>query len=105
MALASQRTALVAQFDWHSRALCRSADAELLFASGAQQRQATSICRNCPVKRECAADALDNKVEFGIWGGLTERQRRTLLRKHPHVESWAAFLARDHARRARAGAG
>lgn len=105
IALASQRTALGAQHDWRSGALCRSTDAELLFVSGAQQRQATSICRNCPVKRECAADALDNKVEYGIWGGLTERQRRTLLRKHPDVESWATFLARDHARRASAGTG
>jgi len=90
---------------WVRNALCRNADPDELFVRGAAQRKAATICRNCPVKRECGADALDNKVEYGIWGGLTERQRRTLLRKHPDVESWATFLARDHARRASAGTG
>jgi WhiB family redox-sensing transcriptional regulator len=42
--------------------------------------------------QRCAADALDNNVEFGIWGGLTERERRALLKKHPDVVSWADFL-------------
>jgi WhiB family redox-sensing transcriptional regulator len=47
---------------------------------------------------ECAADALDNRIEFGVWGGLTERQRRVLLKKHPDVDSWAEFFAarREH---------
>lgn len=97
IALASQRTALGEDLDWRVRALCRSADPELLFVTGAEQRQAASICRTCPVKRECAADALDNRVEYGVWGGLTERQRRTLLKQHPHVESWASYLAEHHA--------
>jgi WhiB family redox-sensing transcriptional regulator len=34
------------------------------------------------------ADALDNQVEFGVWGGMTERERRALLRRHPHISSW-----------------
>jgi WhiB family redox-sensing transcriptional regulator len=34
------------------------------------------------------ADALDNRIEFGVWGGMTERERRALLRRHPHVGSW-----------------
>lgn len=42
---------------------------------------------------QCRADALDNRVEFGVWGGLTERQRRALLRKNPHIKSWAEYLA------------
>ena len=42
---------------------------------------------------ECRADALDNKVEFGVWGGLTERQRRAVLRKNPHVTDWAEHLS------------
>lgn len=42
---------------------------------------------------ECRADALDNKVEFGVWGGLTERQRRAVLRKNPHVKDWATHLS------------
>ena len=42
--------------------------------------------------QECGADALDNKVEFGVWGGMTERQRRALLKQHPEVVSWADFF-------------
>lgn len=41
---------------------------------------------------ECGADALDNRVEFGVWGGMTERQRRALLKQYPDVESWADFF-------------
>lgn len=105
VALASSRTTFDEELHWRLRALCRATDPELLFVSGAQQRQATSICRDCPVKRECAAEALDNKEEYGVWGGLTERQRRSLLKTHPHVESWATVLARHRARRARPGTG
>jgi WhiB family redox-sensing transcriptional regulator len=46
----------------------------------------------------CLADALDNKVEFGVWGGMTERERRALLRRRPNVTSWRRLLeaaARD----------
>ena len=46
-----------------------------------------------PVILECGADALDNRVEFGVWGGMTERQRRALLKQHPEVVSWADFFA------------
>ena len=42
--------------------------------------------------RECGADALDNQVEYGIWGGMTERRRRALLKEHPGVVSWADFF-------------
>ena len=60
---------------------------------GAEQRKAAVICRHCPVMMECRADALDNRVEFGVWGGLTERQRRAVLRKNPDVKNWANYLA------------
>ena len=59
---------------------------------GAAQRRAAVICRHCPVMQQCAADALDNQVEYGVWGGMTERQRRALLKQHPEVVSWADFL-------------
>ena len=80
--------------EWITKAWCRNADPDRLFVRGAEQRGvAASICGQCPVKRECLADALDNRIEFGVWGGQTERQRRALLRANPHVESWAHFLA------------
>jgi WhiB family redox-sensing transcriptional regulator len=44
------------------------------------------------VLQQCGADALDNQVEYGVWGGMTERQRRALLKQHPDVVSWADFF-------------
>ena len=79
--------------DWVTHARCRGTDPDALFVRGAEQRKAAAICRSCPVLTECRADALDNKVEFGVWGGLTERQRRAVLRKNPHVTDWAEHLS------------
>jgi WhiB family redox-sensing transcriptional regulator len=84
---------------WVSRALCRGKDPDELFVRGAAQRKAAAICRHCPVMQECAAEALDNKVEYGVWGGMTERQRRALLNQHPEVVSWADFLDKRKYRR------
>ncbi|MFL6085123.1 MAG: WhiB family transcriptional regulator [Mycobacterium sp.] len=82
-----------ARIAWVSQARCRQADPDELFVRGAAQRKAAVICRHCPVILECGADALDNRVEFGVWGGMTERQRRALLKQHPEVNSWAEFFA------------
>jgi len=82
-----------ARIAWVSQARCRQADPDELFVRGAAQRKAAVICRHCPVILECGADALDNRVEFGVWGGMTERQRRALLKQHPEVVSWADFFA------------
>ncbi|SPM42162.1 transcriptional regulator [Mycobacterium numidiamassiliense] len=78
---------------WVSKARCLAIDPDELFVRGAAQREAAVICRHCPVIVECAADALDNRVEFGVWGGITERHRRALLKQHPEVVSWADFFA------------
>jgi WhiB family transcriptional regulator, redox-sensing transcriptional regulator len=83
---------------WVSRALCKETDPDALFVRGAAQRKAAVICRHCPVMQECAAEALDNKVEFGVWGGMTERQRRALLKQHPEIVSWTDFFDRRKAR-------
>src|SRR6478752_3325419 len=74
--------------DWPSLAACRTGDPDALFVQGAEQNVAKRICRGCPVRYECLADALDNRIEFGVWGGMTERERRALLRRHPQVVSW-----------------
>ncbi|ETD33459.1 transcription factor WhiB [Williamsia sp. D3] len=81
-----------ARLAWVARARCREVDPDQLFVRGAAQRKAATICRHCPVQLECGADALDNRVEFGVWGGMTERQRRALLRQHPEVTSWSTFF-------------
>lgn len=85
--------------DWTARATCREGDPDELFVQGAEQHQAKALCLRCPVRTECLADALDNRVEFGVWGGMTERERRALLRRRPEVTSWRQLLEaarRDH---------
>lgn len=70
---------------WRDRAACRDLDTELFFPIGTtgpaldQAEQAKAVCAGCPVRAECLAWALDSGQD-GIWGGLTEDQRRTLRR-------------------------
>lgn len=78
--------------DWTSAAACSTADPDELFVSGAAQNRAKAVCQACPVRTECLSDALDNRVEFGVWGGMTERDRRSLLRRRPEVTSWRELL-------------
>lgn len=96
----SRSEAEAAREAWVARAACRGVDPERLFVRGAAQREATVICRHCPVQMECLADALDHRVPFGVWGGLTERERRALLRTRPDVTSWG-----EHLQGVRAGRG
>ena len=78
--------------DWSARASCRTTDPDALFVQGAAQNRAKALCLGCVVRTECLADALDNEVEFGVWGGMTERERRALLRRRPNVTSWRRLL-------------
>ena len=78
--------------NWTTRGACLQIAPDDLFVQGAAQRSARSVCSGCAVKLECLADALDNRVEFGVWGGMTERERRALLRRRPDVESWRELL-------------
>jgi WhiB family redox-sensing transcriptional regulator len=68
-------------------------DPDSLFVQGKAQRDAKTVCRGCPVIAECLADALDSRTDFGVWGGMTQRERRALLRRRPDVESWSAVLS------------
>jgi WhiB family redox-sensing transcriptional regulator len=78
--------------DWTARAACRGIDPDELFVQGAAQNRAKNRCMGCLVRTECLSDALDNRVEFGVWGGMTERERRALLRRRPDVTSWRELL-------------
>ena len=85
--------------DWAMRAKCRGT-ADALFAEAADQKRARSLCMGCPVRLECLAEALDNRIEWGVWGGMTERERRALLRRCPNATSWRRLLTtamEDHA--------
>ena len=83
---------MTGRWNWRTAARCGTTDAEELFVTGARQREARVFCRACPVRTECLAHALDHRIEFGVWGGMTERERRALLRTGPHVRSWAELL-------------
>ncbi len=82
------RPAMTWTSDWTTSAACRTSDPDALFVQGAEQNRAKAVCLACPVRTECLADALDNRIEFGVWGGMTERERRALLRNNPQVQSW-----------------
>ncbi|KRE42478.1 WhiB family transcriptional regulator [Knoellia sp. Soil729] len=84
--------------DWSTRGTCVGTDPDALFVQGKEQRTAKVVCRDCPVALECLADALDNRTEFGVWGGMTERERRALLRRHPAVRSWSQVLSKTMGR-------
>ncbi|MGX1516480.1 WhiB family redox-sensing transcriptional regulator [Streptomyces collinus] len=77
---------------WGEGAACRTADPDELFVEGAAQNRAKVLCTGCPVRTECLAYALDHRIEHGIWGGMTERDRRALLRRRPLVMSWRRLL-------------
>jgi WhiB family redox-sensing transcriptional regulator len=79
--------------DWATLGACVQRDPDALFVRGAAQQQAKMVCQRCPVVAECLADALDNGTEFGVWGGMTERERRALLRRMPNVTSWWGLFA------------
>src|SRR3954469_3291228 len=78
--------------DWTAQGACQNGDPDQLFVQGAAQNRAKAVCLGCPVRTECLADSLDNRVEFGVWGGMTERERRALLRRRPNVSSWRRLL-------------
>jgi len=62
--------------DWAAQAACRASQPDKLFVRGAEQNKAKQVCGACPVRTECLAEALDNQIEWGVWGGMTERERR-----------------------------
>jgi WhiB family redox-sensing transcriptional regulator len=67
---------------WQERALCAQTDPEAFFPEkGGSTREAKRICTSCEVRAECLEYALAHDERFGIWGGLSERERRRLKRR------------------------
>src|SRR3954452_11508589 len=67
---------------WQERALCAQTDPEAFFPEkGGSTREAKRVCLGCGVRPECLEYALQNDERFGIWGGLSERERRKLKKK------------------------
>lgn len=71
-----------AEMSWQERALCAQTDPEAFFPEkGGSTREAKKVCVSCEVRAECLEYALENDERFGIWGGLSERERRKLKRR------------------------
>lgn len=67
---------------WQADALCAQTDPEAFFPEkGGSTRDAKRICQSCEVRAQCLEYALQNDERFGIWGGLSERERRRLKRQ------------------------
>jgi len=72
---------LEAEESWQLYANCLGVDPDLFFPErGASTKEAKAVCRACVVREDCLEYALDNSEKFGIWGGLSERERRRLRR-------------------------
>ena len=87
LVLITSRTAVeddvevLTELEWQERALCAQTDPEAFFPEkGGSTREAKRICVGCEVKAECLEYALGSDERFGIWGGLSERERRRLKR-------------------------
>jgi WhiB family redox-sensing transcriptional regulator len=78
--------------DFRHRAICRDEDPELFFPVGTgdpalkQIAEAKTVCRRCPVASECLAWALDSGQDAGVWGGMSEDERRALKRRNTRAD-------------------
>jgi WhiB family redox-sensing transcriptional regulator len=62
---------------WMDKAACKGMDPEIFFPfTVAESRKARGVCIGCIVRRECMEYAIDDPYIFGVWGGLTEKERR-----------------------------
>ncbi|MGH9303673.1 MAG: WhiB family transcriptional regulator [Acidimicrobiales bacterium] len=76
---------------WQARANCMGVDPELFFPErGASTREAKEVCRGCVVRQECLEYAIANGEKFGIWGGMSERERRRVRRARVLAQQGAA---------------
>jgi WhiB family redox-sensing transcriptional regulator len=85
--LASSLTLGAADYDWRDDAICRDTDPALFFPVGTtglallQIDRAKEVCGECEAARDCLDFALDTNQDSGIWGGLTEEERRVIRRE------------------------
>jgi WhiB family redox-sensing transcriptional regulator len=74
-------SAMVEELGWQEDALCAQTDPESFFPSkGGSTKEAKRVCLTCEVRGQCLEYALTNEERFGIWGGMSERERRKLSR-------------------------
>ena len=79
--------------DWRTRAACREEDPELFFPVGTtgpalrQIEEAKTVCSRCDVIEDCLAWALESGQDAGVWGGLSEDERRARRALHPSLRT------------------
>lgn len=79
---------------WQDYANCLGVDPDLFFPErGASTREAKEVCRGCVVREDCLEYALQNGEKFGIWGGMSERERRRIRRQRALARAAAAAQA------------
>lgn len=67
---------------WMAHGNCRAYAPAVFFPSdGVGVERARKICRNCPVAETCLEYALENRIDHGVWGGASERERRRILKR------------------------
>ena len=73
--------------DWQDLARCAETDPEAFFPEkGGPTEEPKRVCRSCEVRAECLEYALEHGMRFGIWGGMSERQRRRLAARRARYE-------------------
>ncbi|MFG2335448.1 WhiB family transcriptional regulator [Streptomyces yangpuensis] len=96
----------IADISWHARGRCHDltpADADRLFFSAPRAHaaiaEAKTLCGACPVRQDCFNHALDNDIRWGMWGGLTEADRRPwhakVAKRLDYARVRAALMGRD----------
>ncbi|TMM13945.1 MAG: WhiB family transcriptional regulator [Actinobacteria bacterium] len=79
---------------WQAQANCMGVDPDLFFPErGGSTREAKEVCRGCVVREDCLEYALANGEKFGIWGGMSERERRRVRRARALSARQAASLS------------
>ena len=75
-------TRLLQPVEWQNDARCTEVDPEIFFPErGGSSRAARTVCAQCNVRAQCLEYALNNKEQFGIWGGTSERERRRIRKE------------------------
>jgi WhiB family redox-sensing transcriptional regulator len=70
------------RFDWQARGLCRGVEPEVFFPISEEDAwRAKEICAACNVRESCLVFSLANRERYGVWGGVTEKERQDMFRR------------------------
>ncbi len=88
------RKHLMLDTSWQQYSNCLGVDPDLFFPErGASTKEAKEVCRGCVVREDCLEFALQNGEKFGIWGGMSERERRRIRRQRAQERQRLAAIA------------